>query len=242
MTNLPDFPVFFRALWGYEPFPWQDMLAERLVDGMWPGVLDLPTAAGKSACIDAAIYALAAQADRPVDKRTAPRRIWFVVDRRIVVDQAYERASEIAKKLEGPREDSLRHVAARLRQVSGTDKPLTAARLRGGILRGNRGNQWARMPSQPAVISSTVDQLGSRLLFRGYGHGKLTASIYAGLAAHDSLILLDEAHCSVPFLQTLQRIEDYGVKRGPNLQSRPRSRLQFSQLLRHQLQLVGIGA
>ncbi len=207
MTDLPGFSTFFRALWGYEPFPWQRMLAERLTGGQWPQVLDLPTAAGKTACIDAAVYALAAQADRPVNERTAPRRIWFVVDRRIVVDEAHSRASEIAAKLEYPQGDALKQVAKRLQQVSGTKKtPLAAARLRGGIL---RGNQWARMPSQPAVISSTVDQLGSRLLFRGYGHGKLTASIYAGLAAHDSLILLDEAHCSVPFLQTLQHIESY---------------------------------
>ena len=206
MTNLPDFSTFFNDLWGYEPFPWQRMLAERLTAGRWPQVLDLPTAAGKTACIDAAIHALAAQADRPVDERTAPRRIWFVVDRRIVVDEAHERASLIAEKLKNPRKNSLKHVAERLKQVSGTNTPLAAARLRGGIL---RGDQWARMPSQPAVISSTVDQLGSRLLFRGYGHGQLTASIYAGLAAHDSLILLDEAHCSAPFLQTLQRIEKY---------------------------------
>ncbi len=206
MTHLPDFSVFFKELWGYEPFPWQRMLAERLIDGRWPRILDLPTAAGKTACIDAAVYALAAQADRSVSKRTAPRRIWFVVDRRIVVDEAHERASKIAEKLARSQEGPLKHVSERLRQVSGTDKPLVAARLRGGILRGDR---WACMPSQPAVISSTVDQLGSRLLFRGYGHGQLTASIYAGLAAHDSLILLDEAHCSVPFLQTLQRIENY---------------------------------
>src|SRR6185437_3949569 len=33
-----------------------------------------------------------------------------------------------------------------------------------------------------------------------------TSSIYAGLAAHDSLILLDEAHCAVPFMQTVSAV------------------------------------
>jgi CRISPR-associated endonuclease/helicase Cas3 len=47
------------------------------------------------------------------------------------------------------------------------------------------------------------------LLFRGYGHSSLTASIFTGLAANDSLILLDEAHCSVPFMQTLQNISTF---------------------------------
>jgi hypothetical protein len=30
-----DFPAFFRAVWGYDPFPWQFMLDERAA-GRWP--------------------------------------------------------------------------------------------------------------------------------------------------------------------------------------------------------------
>jgi hypothetical protein len=48
----------------------------------------LPTASGKTACIDAAILALATTARQAPEKRM-PRRIWFVVDRRIVVDEAF---------------------------------------------------------------------------------------------------------------------------------------------------------
>lgn len=209
MTSLPSFPAFFEALWGYGPFPWQTMLADRIATGQWPQALDLPTAAGKTACIDAAIFALAFQADTRVAERTAPRRIWFVVDRRIVVDEAFERASAIANKLADAKGGPLKDIADRLLMLSGTTRPLAVARLRGGIL---RDDNWGRLPSQPAVISSTVDQLGSRLLFRGYGRSNLTASIFAGLAAHDSLILLDEAHCSVPFMQTLRAIENFRGK------------------------------
>lgn len=206
MTSFPDFPVFFKALWGNKPFPWQRLLADRLVESEWPKVLDLPTASGKTACMDATIYALAAQADRPVWERTAPRRIWFVVDRRIVVDEAFERAEWIAKGLQAAQDGPLNEVADRLRAVGGTEKPLAVARLRGGVL---RDDGWARLPSQPAVITSTVDQLGSRLFFRGYGHSARTAPIFAGLAAHDSLLLLDEAHLSVPFMQTLEAVERF---------------------------------
>ena len=127
-----------------------------------------------------------------------------MVDRRIVVDEAYDRADWIAKKLKAATEGPLATVAKRLKEIGGTDRPLPTARLRGGVF---RDDGWARLPSQPAVITSTVDQLGSRLLFRGYGSSHLTAPIFAGLAAHDSLILLDEAHCSVPFLQTLKSVE-----------------------------------
>lgn len=206
MTVIPEFSVFFKDLWGHEAFPWQRMLAGRLAKGEWPRALDLPTAAGKTACIDIALYALAAQADRAVWQRTAPRRIWFVVDRRIVVDEAFERACRIAKRLGEAGDGSLKAVADRLRAIGGTRRPVATARLRGGIL---RDDGWARLPSQPAVITSTVDQLGSRLLFRGYGRSSLTAPIYAGLAAHDSLIILDEAHLSVPFLDTLAAVERY---------------------------------
>jgi len=93
-----------------------------------------------------------------------------------------------------------------LRVISGTERPLAVARLRGGVL---RDDGWARLPSQPAIITSTVDQLGSRLLFRGYGNSARTAPIFAGLAAHDSLILLDEAHLSVPFMQTLEAVRRF---------------------------------
>jgi CRISPR-associated endonuclease/helicase Cas3 len=212
---LPSFDAFFRELWGYVPFPWQSMLAGRVASGAWPEALDLPTASGKTACIEIALYALAAQAERATADRTAPRRVWFVVDRRIVVDEAFDRATEIAERLAGAADGPLLGVAERLREIAGTDRPLAVARLRGGVF---RDDGWARLPSQPAVITSTVDQLGSRLLFRGYGRSQLTAPIFAGLAGSDSLVLLDEAHCSVPFLQTVHSVEEY---RSPRWAEKP---------------------
>lgn len=204
--NGLQFSAVFSTLWGVDPFPWQAMLADRVAVGRWPAALDLPTASGKTACIDIALFALAMQAEEPIETRTAPRRVWFVVDRRIVVDEAFDRAQEIADKLACAKQGPLRDIADRLRRIAGSDRPLAVGRLRGGVL---RDDGWARLPSQPAIITSTVDQLGSRLLFRGYGRSNLTASIFAGLAANDSLVLLDEAHCSVPFVQTLRAVERY---------------------------------
>ena len=91
-----DFPTFFRELHGTEPFPWQRRLVQTVRDaGQWPAVLDLPTAAGKTATLDAAVFLLALDADHG-PRRTTPIRIAFVVDRRLIVDDAYERARAIA--------------------------------------------------------------------------------------------------------------------------------------------------
>jgi len=211
VNALPSFADFFRALWKKDPFPWQTMLADQVKDekfqGGFPDAVDLPTASGKTACLDIAVYALAAQAEKPLGERTAARRIWFVVDRRIVVDEAFDRAETLAEALENSQSEFVRAVAERLLKLRGLDskkRPLAVGRLRGGVLRDDR---WARIRSQAAIITRTVDQLGSRLLFRGFGHSALAAPIFAGLAGNDSLILLDEAHCAVPFLQTLRAVQ-----------------------------------
>jgi len=48
-----------------------------------------------------------------------------------------------------------------------------------GELAGNK--DWKRDPSRPAVIIETVDMVGSRLLFSGYGDGKWHHPHHAGL-------------------------------------------------------------
>jgi CRISPR-associated endonuclease/helicase Cas3 len=203
----PDqFEIFYKAVnekaddQDFGPFPWQRRLAKRVHDGDWPRVIALPTAAGKTACIDIAVFALACRA------KEAPRRIFFVVDRRIVVDQAWLHAKKLAQMLSCADAGILKVVADSLREIGQTKRPLDVYALRGGIY---RESAWARSPLQPTVIASTVDQVGSRLLFRGYGVSDSTKPIDAGLVGNDSLILLDEAHCAKPFDQTIQLVEKY---------------------------------
>ncbi|MEQ1825820.1 MAG: type I-U CRISPR-associated helicase/endonuclease Cas3 [Pirellula sp.] len=210
MTTLSsdDFAEFFNALHGYRPFRWQQRLANQVATGDWPQALALPTASGKTACIDIALFALACQADWPNEKRTAPRRIFFVVDRRIIVDEAHTRAAKIATKLRHATSGVLGDISERLRSLAGGDdaKPLVCGELRGGIY---RDNTWAKTPTQPTIICSTVDQIGSRLLFRGYGLGPGTRVVHAGLVANDAIVILDEAHCAKPFYQTAQAVRRY---------------------------------
>ncbi|HMO87127.1 MAG TPA: type I-U CRISPR-associated helicase/endonuclease Cas3, partial [Lacipirellulaceae bacterium] len=83
---------------------------------------------------------------------------------------------------------------------------LQVAQLRGGVF---RDRAWAQSIVQPIVVCTTADQLGSRLLFRGYGVSDSMKPVHAALCACDSVILLDEAHVTKAFAQTLRLIERY---------------------------------
>lgn len=230
-TSFPTFCDFFRDLWNYAPFPWQNELAQRAVSGDWPDFITAPTGSGKTACLDAAIYALAAQAHLPPSERNAPRRIFFIVNRRIIVDEAFQRASYIATALASGNSNrpACSAVADALRTLNPTppgitsegNMPLDCVQLRGAIYRDQR---WARSLLQPTVIASTIDQVGSRLLFRGYGVSPNASPIHAALVANDALWLLDEAHISRPFAETvgqLKRYREYHHARHPSAISTP---------------------
>src|SRR5262249_41790210 len=147
-------------------------------DGEWPGVLDLPTGSGKTAALDAAVFHLALEGDRGKARR-APMRIALVVDRRLGVDEGFEHAKKIAEALTKPTGTVTAEVARRLQSIAGEGAdPLIASQLRGGI---PREDDWARTPCQPTILCSTVDQVGSRLLFRGYGVSNSMKPVHAGL-------------------------------------------------------------
>ncbi len=201
-----DFIDFFRDVHDCDPFPWQRRLtAQVLGQGTWPKVIDLPTGTGKTAVLDTAVFVLAA---RPA---VSPRRIVFVIDRRIVVDQVHERAQRIRDRVKEGKTPVLRRVREVLLMLS-DGEPLDVAALRGGI---PMDNEWSHRPDQPSVMVSTVDQFGSRLLFRGYGVTPGMRPIHAGLAGNDCLVILDEVHLSVPFAETLAQVAMWESKRLP---------------------------
>ncbi|HEY5705575.1 MAG TPA: type I-U CRISPR-associated helicase/endonuclease Cas3 [Terrimicrobiaceae bacterium] len=209
LVTFDDFSAFFRELWGCDPFPWQREFAGRLCAGRAPDYVAVPTGSGKTACLDAAVFALAVQAAFSMAERTQGRRIFFIVNRRVIVDEAYNRAGELCKKLcDAAHASVVRRVAVALQGLSGNPEaaPLRRAQLRGGIY---RDRSWAGSLLQPMIVCSTVDQAGSRLLFRGYGVSPQARPIHAALVAQDSLLIVDEAHISSPFIQTLQWVEKY---------------------------------
>ena len=130
--NASAFAAFFHELHGYDPFPWQARLANVVCAGAWPATLDLPTASGKTACLDIAVFRMAVTGG-------GPRRIFFVVDRRVVVDAAFDRMRKIANALAGATSGTLKKVADRLREMAQSEpegRPLEIHRMRGGICPG----------------------------------------------------------------------------------------------------------
>ena len=197
----------FAALSGLKPFRWQRRLFERLVEGHIPAALDLPTGLGKTSVM--AIWVIA----RAYGARL-PRRLVYVVDRRAVVDQATDEAEKLRKALEGNAEHfneldedtrtQAKQTANNLRKrLDFTDK-LPISTLRGAHV-DNR--EWLDDPAAPAIIVGTVDMIGSRLLFEGYGVSRKMRSYQAGLLGVDALIVLDEAHLVPPFAHLLRAIE-----------------------------------
>ena len=172
----------------YPPFRWQSRLLRRLLSGDLPEAVDVPTGLGKTSVMALWLIAL-------MEGASLPRRLVYIVDRRAVVDQATRFAERLGRNM--PVE-----LADRLRLKDGAGA-LPISTLRGGFA-DNR--DWLEDPSKPAIVVGTIDMIGSRLLFEGYGVSRVMRPYHAGFLGVDTLVLLDEAHLCPPFEALLRQI------------------------------------
>lgn len=184
----------FVAMYGASPYVWQERMARRLLRHDLPKAVRLPTGSGKSSI---AILALVARAYTP----SLPRRIWFVVDRQVVVHQAAESARKFKQLLTSAESGMLVDLRERLTAIGGTDEPFLVSELRGGI---PLEQAWRQDLLVPQIIVSTVNQHGSRIMLRGYRSGARNRPVEAVFAERDSLVILDEAHISSVYATTLR--------------------------------------
>lgn len=63
--------------------------------------------------------------------------------------------------------------------------------------------EWKQNPARAAIIIGTVDMIGSKLLFSGYGDGRYGRAHHAGLVGQDALFVHDEAHLESAFDELL---------------------------------------
>ena len=169
------------------PFQWQQKLLVKFLAGQIPDALDIPTGLGKTAVM--AIWLVAR-----IRGANVPRRLVYVVDRRAVVDQATTVALGLRQLVEEQQE---------IKTKLGIPNGLPISTLRGQHV-DNR--EWLENPASPAIIIGTVDMIGSRLLFEGYGVSRKMRPYHAGLLGSDTLVVLDEAHLVPPFEKLLEQV------------------------------------
>lgn len=170
-------------------FPWQRSLLQIMLDGRVPGTLDIPTGLGKTGVM--AVWLVARTMGAPV-----PRRLTYVVDRRAVVDQSTTEAERLRAWVDENHE---------IRQALGLPGSLAISTLRGQFA---DNQEWLEDPSLPAIVIGTVDMIGSRLLFSGYGVSRKMRPYHAALLGVDNLIVLDESHLVPPFEALLRTITE----------------------------------
>ena len=136
---------------------------------------------------------------------SVPRRLVWVVNRRVVVDQATTEAQKLRERL---MDESLRNlVAVRdvLRRLSGSKDLIAVSTLRGQFA---DNAAWRDDPARPSIIVGTVDMIGSRLLFSGYGVGFKHRPLHAGFLGQDSLLVHDEAHLEPAFQRLVDAVKE----------------------------------
>ena len=184
-----SFDAVFKVLTAHRPFRWQSRLFELLLAGQPPAAVDVPTGLGKTSVMALWLIALVRHAD-------LPRKLIYIVDRRAVVDQATRFATDLRENL--PSE-----LAA---ELGLGDRGLPVSTLRGGKA---DDRAWLDDPSKPAIVVGTVDMVGSRLLFEGYGVSQGMRPYQAGFMGADTLFVLDEAHLCPPFEALLREVEEH---------------------------------
>ena len=185
------FDAAFEHLVGYPPFRWQRRLFnDHFSCGDIPRACDIPTGLGKTATMAVWLIARSLGAE-------LPRRLIYVVDRRAVVDQATTFA------------ETLRERASDALDID--DLPIST--LRGQFADNGR---WRETPHLSAIVVGTIDMIGSRLLFSGYGVSTKMRPYHAALLGVDALVVLDEAHLCPAFESLVDSIaKDKGTTFGP---------------------------
>lgn len=187
---------YFEVIAGHPPYPWQQRCYAELLQGRPPPSIPLPTGSGKTTLV--LLHLLALSQGAPL-----PRRLVYVVDRRAIVDQTSTAIQHWVEAIAAIPALAERFATLGAFPVAG-DKPIRIGILRGGLA---DSGDWRLDPALPTVVVGTVDMVGSRLLFSGYGDGRNRRPLHAGLLGMGTVLILDEAHLSPAFEYTLRTVE-----------------------------------
>lgn len=217
MTKFPSFTAYFRAVTkseampdGYEPLPWQHRMADHVLShGRFPEAVSVETGLGKTTVMLIHLYALARDVhlNGPTG-RTVPLRCFHAVERRQVVDQADAMARTVATAINGA--DDIDPVLGPVRtalqmlipEPMQEFEPVVAV----AALHGGRTPDYTwRRPVGAVLVTATVTQVTSRVLFRGVGVSQRMLPFDAALVGTDSVVFVDEPHLSGPAISALRQ-------------------------------------
>ena len=209
-----EFDKAFEALTSHYPMRWQARLFSRLRSGVEiPPACDIPTGLGKTSVIPIWLIAVAQQAEK--GRVSLPRRLVYIVNRRTVVDQASnvvmgirERLMEPCKSEWAEHESTLNSLAGSLRKLTSRSPLVGISTLRGELA---DNEEWKDDPARAAIVVGTIDMVGSKLLFSGYGDGPYKRAHHAGLIGQDTMFVHDESHLTPAFSDLIRRVEEIQV-------------------------------
>lgn len=174
---------FFRAVTGFSPYPYQ----ERIGEGEFPQVLDVPTGMGKTAAV--VVAWLHRRLQSPAH---TPRRLIYCLPMRVLVEQTRRAVAdwiEKARPLFGDR---------------GLSAPGVAV-----LMGGEQELDWVERPERPVVIVGTQDMLLSRALMRGYGMSRYAWPLHYALLHNDAFWVFDEVQLMGPAVETGAQLQAF---------------------------------
>ena len=211
---MMDFTTFYTAIHGYAPYQWQIDLANKVVaDDTWDNAISAPTGAGKTSVIDIAVWHLAHQIMTGTT-RTAPLRIVHTVERKLIVDGAAAHAETIARAVDTNPE--LADVRAALRSLLPDYHDETEPTILVTSMHGDTAweQTWWR-PVGCSIITGTMTQIVSRVLYRGIGESSGTRSLSAAVLGTDAVRFVDEPHLMIPAAHALREQGEMVTHRPP---------------------------
>ncbi len=192
-----SYPEVFRLLTqddehpdGRTPFPYQ----QRLAEGPWPTVLDVPTGLGKTAAV-----VLSWLFKRLSGDAAAGTRLVYCLPMRVLVEQTEEAARGWCERAK-PLFDARRLKAPSVHVLMG----------------GAADNEWDAAPDEPAILIGTQDMLLSRALNRGYGLSRYRWPMHFALLSNDATWVFDETQLMGVGVETSAQLHAFRKALGAN--------------------------
>jgi CRISPR-associated endonuclease/helicase Cas3 len=222
-----DLEKLFSDLAGNSPFPWQTALLREFIAEKFPTSISIPTGLGKTSLI--ALWLIACYIALREDRSSFPRRLYFVINRRTVVDEATTFAARLLARIEAAETLELAEMKETLLTAAAFSEEncIGLSTLRGEFA---DNEEWRVDPSRPAITIGTIDKIGSKLLFAGYGDSAYTRPTAAALMGISSYVVYDEAHLEPAFSALLESIAHFIAQEPTPGQQRPFGSFHFTEL------------